>query len=174
MFGLFGSKGVTKLRSVFSDYDLINQIYHKLKDLNDSEIKTRKAIRDNNHSIILSEINKQSRILGNIDYLLKVKSLRMGELNKARTSILKNEIKRLTAERDNLSREHHRHISSLKNEDKRHIEYLNRHHDEKKSQYNSAINHIKQILNESEKLRNDMRQDCKTSIQDTQRVMYNI
>ena len=89
MFGLFRSKGVTKLRSVFSDYDLINQIYHKLKDLNDSEIKTRKAIRDNNHSVILSEVNKQGRILGNIDYLLKIKSLRVGELNKARAGIFK-------------------------------------------------------------------------------------
>jgi uncharacterized small protein (DUF1192 family) len=153
---------------------LINQIYHKLKDLNDSEIKTRKAIRDNNHSVILSEVNKQGRILGNIDYLLKIKSLRVGELNKARAGIFKQEIKRLTTERDNLTKEHNRHISSLKNEDRQHIQYLNRHHEEKRNRYNAAINNLKKLLDESEKLRNDMRHDCKTSIQDTQRVMYNI
>ena len=82
MFNFLRSKGVTQLRSVNTDYELINQIYQRLKSLNDSEISSRKGFRDNNVHRVLGELHKQHQILEAIDYILKVKTLRLGELNK--------------------------------------------------------------------------------------------
>ncbi|MBT4540131.1 hypothetical protein HOC35_01330 [Candidatus Woesearchaeota archaeon] len=175
MFGLFGSKGVTKLRSVYTDYELINQIFQKLKDINNSEIRTRKAIRDNNNHIILTELEKQNQILGMMDYIMKVKSLRIGELNKARENIIKTQIKKLKSDIDTHTKEYKRHISNIKkNEDTRHVEYLNRHHKQRIMQSTEQINHLKKLLEETTKIKNELRKDCKKSIEDSQRIIHNI
>jgi hypothetical protein len=174
MFGIFRSKGVTRLRSIYTDYELINQIFQKLKNLNDSEIRTRKAVRDNKDHTIIKELENQIKILGNMDYVMKVKSLRIGELNKAREESIKLEIRQIKKDIDNYTKEYKRHSSNIKNEDPRHVQYLKKHHEEKTRQFNERLKHLKNLLDEARKIKEEIKKDSKKSIEDSQRIIYNV
>ncbi|MFH1439724.1 MAG: hypothetical protein ABIG89_04100 [Candidatus Woesearchaeota archaeon] len=175
MFNFFKSKGLTHLRSVFTDYELINQIYHKLKDLNNSEIEARKGLRDNNPHKIISELHKQIQIMGSIDYITKVKALRIGEINKSQAERIKNRIKQLKSNINSLVKEHKRHLSSVKSdEDKKHVEYLKKHHNARAQAHNQEIAKLKKLLEETDKIRNAIRRDSKKSIEDSQKIIYNV
>lgn len=175
MFGLFGSKGVTHLRSVYTDYELINQIYHKLKDLNESEIRTRISIRNNNLSGILSELHRQHGILASIDDMAKIKFLRMGDLNKLQTENIKKRISQLEGDINTYTREHKRHLSTIKDkEDKHHIEYIKKHYEEKIRRIHADIHNYRKLLEETNNLRQRMRKECKKDLEDTQRLIYNV
>ena len=175
MFKLFASKGVTHLRSVFTDYELINQIFQKLKDLNDSEIRARKGLRDNNIHKILEEIHRQDSILCSIDSITKVKNLRIGELNKAQAEKIKKRLRDLRIEMQAHTKEHQRHTSALKSkEDKQHLDYLEKHHADKINRYRQEMANMKKLLNETENIRNNLRKACKKSLEDYQRLIHNV
>ena len=56
----------------------------------------------------------------------------------------------------------------------RHVEYLNRHHKQRIMQSTEQINHLKKLLEETTKIKNELRKDCKKSIEDSQRIIHNI
>lgn len=174
MFGLFRSKGVTHLRSVHTDYELINQVYQKLKDLNNSEINSRKGLRDNNTHKVIEEMLKQLAVLGSIDYLLKIKTLRVGELNKSQEEVIKKRIQRLNNEIREHTKEHKNHVSKLSGSEKGHAEFLNQTYRNTIQRLNNEISHLRRLLNETEKIRKNIRSDTKRSIEDCQRVIYNV
>jgi len=173
MFGFFKSKGITQLRCVFTDYEIINQIYQKLKTLNDSEINSRKSLRDNNIHQTLTEIEKQDQILSGIEYLLAVKTLRVGELNKMQREKIQNQIKYLENQAKNKEKEHKRHISTIKG-DENHKRYLQKHHDETQRRHQEEIRHYKALLNETNKIMNSIRNSCKKSIENSHRIIHNV
>ncbi|MBT4823800.1 hypothetical protein HN695_07770 [Candidatus Woesearchaeota archaeon] len=173
MFGLFKSKGITQLRSVFTDYEIINQIYQKLKNLNDSEISSRKAIRDNNIHQTLKEIERQHQIISVAEYLFNVKTLRIGELNKMQREKINNQIKYLENQIKTKRKEHNRHILTIKG-DENHKRYLQKHYGESQRKYHEEIQRYKELLNETNKIMNSIRESCKKSIENSHRIIHNI
>jgi len=175
MFNFLKSKGITQLRSVNTDYELINQVFQKLKDLNNSEIGSRKGVRDNKTHNILGEIKKQVKLLGSMDYILKVKTLRIGELARAQTENINKKIKDLNNQLDQDNKEFKRHLSNIKSkEEKNHIVYLSRHHEERKRRIQQEIAHLKKLIKEAEEIKKELRVDCKKTIEDSYKIIHNI
>ena len=175
MFGLFGSKGVTHLRSVLTDYQLVNQVYQKLKSINDSEIRLRKFNRDGEVDKIIIEVQAQVKILDNIDKVTKVKTLRLGELARAQEDKIKKQIKQLGEQMKKQDKEFGRHLRNMsKGNQAGYVDAVKRQQLESKKKTQLRIKQLTNLQKEYEKVRAEIRTGCKASMKDYGRLFYNV